>query len=395
MRRCTATIFVRRADGVTSRRVILLVNTDAFFVSHRLALGCMLRDAGYEVVVAASESGARRTIEREGLRFVPMPFEPGGRSPVTEARTIAAIRELYSRERPDIVHHVTIKPVLYGSVVARALRVPAIVNAVSGLGYVFIDRAEPSVRHRALQRGVLAAYRIALGARRSRTIFQNPDDRDMFVARGLVRRERTALIPGSGVDLSRFVSTPLPEGAPVVVLPARMLWDKGVGELVEAARQLRAKHPTARFLLAGGAGSQNPAVVEEKQLLAWQREGVIEWIGHQTDMPGLFSRAHLVVLPSYREGSPLALAEAAASGRAAITTDVPGCRDVVRDGETGWLVPARDAGALARAIDVALSDRVELQRRGKNARAQAEERFSIEAILRATRDVYAGLFADE
>ncbi len=351
----------------------------------------MLRDAGYEVVIAAAESAARATIEQEGLRFAPMPFEPGGQSPVTELRTLAAIRALYGRERPALVHHVTIKPVLYGSTVARALGVPAIVNAVSGLGYVFIERAEPSLRHRALRRGVVTAYRLALGARESCTIFQNPDDRDMFVARGLVRRERTVLIPSSGVDLTRFAWSPVPSGPPIILLPARMLWDKGVGEFVAAARLLRAKYPTARFLLVGGAVSQNPAVVPEQQLHAWHDEGIVEWLGQRSDMPDLMAGAQLIVLPSYREGSPLALAEAAASGRAAVTTDVPGCRDVVKEGETGWLVPARNAAALAHAIDQALSDRAELERRAARARARAEERFSIEATARATREIYEKL----
>jgi glycosyltransferase involved in cell wall biosynthesis len=372
-------------------RILFLVNTDWFFVSHRLGIGTALRDAGYEVVLAAAESDARRTVEQEGIRFVRVPFEPGSRSPFTETRTLAAIVDLYRREQPDLVHHVTIKPVLYGSAAARALRAPAIINAVSGLGYVFIDRDRPSVRHRAQREAIKAAYRVALGARRSRTIFQNPDDLGMFSDLGLVHRDRAVLIRGSGVDLSRFHSTPLPEGAPLVVVPARMLWDKGIGELVAAARVVRASRPDVRFALVGGADSQNPAAIPKAQLRAWEAEGVVEWWEHRTNMPEVFRSSHLVVLPSYREGLPLALAEAAASGRATVTTDVPGCREVVRDGETGWLVRPREVEGLASAIERALSDRGELQKRGHAGRKLAEAHLSSDAVIARTMEVYREL----
>lgn len=376
---------------MTAPRALFLVNYDWFFVSHRLALGTALRDQGFEVTLAALATGAHRTVEQAGLRFVPMPFEPGGRNPAHEARTLAAIVDLYRRERPDLVHHVTIKPVLYGSLAARMLRLPAVVNAISGLGYVFIERPDDGVSHRALRTGIKATYRLALANPRARTIFQNPDDRATFEGAGLVRRERTVLIKGSGVDLTRFVDTPLPEGRPLVVLPARMLWDKGVGEFVEAARRLKSRYPDARFALVGGADRQNPAGIPEATLTGWRDQGVVEWWGHRTDMPDVFAQAHLVVLPSYREGLPLALAEAAACGRACVSNDVPGCREVVRDGETGWLVQPRDADALTAAIDEALGSRDELQRRGQGGRRMAEQEFSKAAVVRQTLDVYRGL----
>ena len=202
-------------------RALFLVNYDWFFVSHRLALGQALRDEGFEVTVAALDTGAGRTIEQAGLRFVPMPFIPGGRNPLHEARTLAAIVDLYRRERPDLVHQVTIKPVLYGSLAARALGLPAVVNAIRGLGYVFIERPGDGVSHRALRSSIKAAYRLALDNPRVRTIFQNPDDRGVFEQAGLVRRDRTVLIRGSGVDITRFTATPLPDGDPLIVLPAQ------------------------------------------------------------------------------------------------------------------------------------------------------------------------------
>lgn len=376
---------------VAAPRALFVVNYDWFFVSHRLGLGLALKERGFDVSVAALPSEARRKIEEAGLRFVPLPFEPGGRDPRHEARTLAAVTDLYRRERPDLVHQVTIKPVLYGSLAARALGVPAVVNAISGLGYVFIERPGDTARHRALRAAVKATYRLALANPRARTIFQNPDDRGVFEQAGLVQRERTVLIRGSGVDTASFAPTPLPAGPPVVVLPARMLRDKGVGEFVEAARLVRRKRPEARFVLAGGADKQNPAGIPEAELNAWHQAGEIEWWGHRGDMPEVFAQAHLVVLPSYREGLPLALAEAAASGRACIATDVPGCREVVRAGETGWLVPPRDAAALAAAIEEALSRPEELSRRGQQGRIMAETELGKEAVIGRTLDVYRGM----
>jgi glycosyltransferase involved in cell wall biosynthesis len=370
---------------VSPPRALFLVNCDWFFVSHRMALGEALRDAGFEVTVAAQQSEAHEVLQKAGLRFVPMPFEPGGRDPAHEARTSAAVLQLYRRERPDLVHHVTIKPVLYGSLAARATRIPAVVNAISGLGYVFIERPGDRLPQRALRAAVKATYRVALANPRARTIFQNPDDQGTFEGAGLIAPGRSVLIRGSGVDLARFPASPLPQGPPLVLLPARMLWDKGVGEFVEAARALRPRFPLARFVLVGSADTQNPAGIPRDTLARWQEEGVVEWWGHRKDMPQVLAQAHLVVLPSYREGLPLALAEAASCGRACVTADVPGCREVVRHGSTGWLVPVRDASALASAIAEALDAPDELARRGQAGRALAEQTLALYRSLLGPR----------
>lgn len=372
-------------------KLLFLVNEDSFFVSHRLELGLAARDAGFDVVVAAGEGGGREAIEGAGLRFVPVRFDRGGRSAVRDARTLASIAQLYRAERPTLAHHVTIKPVLYGSIVARTLHVPAVVNAVSGLGFVFLD---PSRRGRALRLGIERAYRLALGHPTSATVFQNEDDLALFVKRRLVAAERATLVRGSGVDPARFPEQPLPDGDPVVLFPARLLWDKGIGELVDAARALRARGSRARFVIVGAADGTNPARVSRTTVERWTAEGIVEWWGARADMPEVYAQAHLVVLPSYREGLPLALLEAAATGRACVTTDVPGCRDAVEDGRTGWLVPARDSLALASAIERALADRPELVRRGTAAAARAREHFTkgivVEAHLRLYRRLSSG-----
>ena len=377
-------------------RLLFVLNADWFFVSHRLALARACIEAGFDVAVCAGETDRRAEIERAGARFIPLSIDRGGTRPVRELLTLAQLARVYRRERPDLVHHVTIKPVLYGSLVARALGIRGIVNAVSGLGYVFIPRADDRVTHRSLRRGLWAAYRLALDAPGTRVIFQNEDDRSTFLERGLVLSARTALIRGSGVDFSKFAPSLLPEGEFVALLPARLLWDKGVGEFVEAASRLKARWPRARFVLLGRIDPGNPAAIGEPQVARWVESGVVEWWGECSHdaMPEALERAHVVVLPSYREGLPLALAEAAAVGRACITTDVPGCRDTVEPGLTGWLVPPRDARALELAIEEALGDRGELEARGRRGAELARARFGLPAVVEQTLAVYRELLGD-
>ena len=351
---------------MTRPRLVFLVNEDSFFVSHRLEIGVAAREAGFDVVVAGGAGGGRSAIERAGLRWAAIDFDRGGRSVARDGRTLASIVALYRRERPMLVHHVTIKPVLYGSLAARLTGVRAIVNAISGLGFVFLS---DGLSGRALRAGVESAYRVALTGPRVRVVFQNPDDERLFVTRGLVSAERTVRFPGSGVNLDRFSEqAPSDADPPIVLLPARLLWDKGVGEFVDAARALRARGVRARFVLAGG-GSTNPSSVPPARVRGWVEEGVVEAWGHRSDMPAVLAKASLVVLPSYREGFPLVLAEASAVGRACVTTDVPGCRDVI-DRSHGWYVPARQPGLLADAIADALSDRARLDEMGRRAAAR-------------------------
>jgi glycosyltransferase involved in cell wall biosynthesis len=376
-------------------RLLFVVNADWFFVSHRLQLARACLDAGYEVAVCAGESGYRRQIEALGIRFFALSIDRGGTHPLRDAKTLAQLVRTYREFRPDLVHHVTIKPVIYGSIAARATGVQGVVNAVSGLGYAFIPRANERWRNIALRAALRAAYRVSLAGSRTRVIFQNEDDRQTFVDAGLVAAAHTTLIRGSGVDLKSFRETPLPDGDLVAVLPARLLFDKGVSEFVGAARRLKSRHPTARFVLLGRLDPDNPAAISQQQVEEWVAEGVVEWWPQRdhADMPGVLQQTHVVVLPSYREGLPLALAEAAASGRAVITTDVPGCRDAVVDGQTGWLVPVRNVEALEEALHEALVDRPMLAGKGAAARRLAEERFSFDQVVRRTQATYAELLA--
>jgi glycosyltransferase involved in cell wall biosynthesis len=377
------------------RRLLFVVNADWFFVSHRLKLAQACIRQGYQVGLCAGESDCRALIEAEGIQFFGLPIDRGGTHPLRDARTLQALLRVYREFRPDLVHHVTIKPVLYGSIAARLLGIRGIVNAVSGLGYAFIPRQREQFHHRALRVALRAAYRIALSAPNTRVIFQNEDDRRVFVDARLVKPAQTRLIRGSGVDLALFRPAPLPQGDFLALVPSRLLWDKGIGEFVEAARQLKREHPRARFVLVGRLDPANPAAIGAAEVESWVAEGVVEWwksLSH-SDMPDIYRQAHVVVLPSYREGLPLALVEAAACARPLIATDVPGCRDTVLAGESGWLVADRSAGAVRTALAEALRDRNRLERMGARGRALAEARFGLTEVIQSTQATYDELLA--
>lgn len=370
------------------RKILFLQTEDSTFYSHRLPMARAALAAGCEVVVAVRVVAHRERLEKEGFRVIALPWRRNGVNPFAEMRTLAAIIRLYAEERPDLVHQVTLKPILYGSIAAALCGVPAAVNALTGLGYVFISEGRVA---RFLRPLVGAAMRLAFSRPGSVVLFQNEDDRSLFLSRGLAPRDRTALIRGSGVDTVRFAPSPEPAGNPLVVLPARMLWDKGVGEFVSAARLLAAEGVRARFALIGEQDDENPAAVSPSLLAEWKASGPVEWWGLRDDMPEIYAQSHIVCLPSYREGLPKALMEAAACGRPVAGTDVPGVREVVRHEETGLLVPARDAEALAAALRRLLRDKPLRERLGARGRRMAVEEFSQEKIAGQTAALYARL----
>lgn len=370
-------------------KLIYLVTEDWYFLSHRLPMARAARDAGFEVVVATRLGDGRAAIEAEGFRVAPLDWKRGGWNPFAELCAVAAVRNLYRRERPDIVHHVAMKPVLEGSLAAWLAGVPTAVNALTGLGYLFIGKQGLA---RVLGPAVRYALKLLLGrGRRWRLVMQNPDDLDLLVSRGIVARERAVLIPGSGVDLAKFSPSPEPPGTPSAALVARMLWDKGVGELVEAARILKSRGIAVRVRLVGPLDQENPAAIPHATLEQWVAEGVAEWTGPIKDVAGLWRETSIAVLPSYREGLPKALLEAASCGRPMIAADVPGCREIVRHEETGILVPPRDPKALAEALARLAADQGLRRRLGAAARKTAEKRFSDKVIAGATVELYRAL----
>ena len=365
------------------RKLLFLVTEDYYFISHRLPLAVAAKAEGYDVcVVTRVREGADR-IRSAGLRLIPFENARTSLNPFTELWTLSQLIRLYRRERPDIVHHVAMKPVLYGSIAARLAGNPQVVNALAGMGWLFTSDGGAT-------RWLTPIVRWVLGhlLRKGITLVQNPDDAHLLAQVG-VPESRIRRIAGSGVDLQQFRVQAAPAGPPVVVLHARLLWDKGVGEFVAAARRLRQRGIVARFLLAGEPDPLNPASIPTDQLARWAKDGLVEPLGWIADMPALLARCHIVCLPSYREGLPKSLVEAAAAGRAIVTTDVPGCRAVVRHGDNGLLVPPRNAEALAEAIGRLIESAELRQQMGTRGRLRAEQEFGLDAVIQQTLALYA------
>lgn len=371
-------------------RVFYLVTEDWYFCSHRLNLARAARAAGYDITVVTRVQEHGDVIRREGFRLVPVDFARNASSPWRDLRTLCAILRIYRAEKPDLVHHVALKPVLLGSLAATAAGLPRVINALTGLGHVFTSRG---LGTKLLRQPVRITLGWLLCRANSWVILQNWDDAQMLTREGMVCPERVSIIRGSGVDTRRFSPSPEPPGPPVVVLAARMLADKGVREFVEAARLLHGQAVEARFVLIGDRDPQNPSALQAETLDEWQRSGVVEWWGTHEDMAEVFRGCHVVCLPSYREGLPKVLIEAAACGRAIVTTDVPGCREVVRNGVNGYLVPARDGRRLSQALR-SLIEAADLRvRMGEQGREIAVSEFADERVIRETLALYARVLA--
>jgi len=378
-------------------KIILFANTEWYLFNFRLSLARALQAQGHEVLLISppGEYGAR--LQALGFRWEALPMDRKSLNPLQELRLLAHLCQLYRREQPALVHHFTIKCVVYGSIAALVARVPARVNAVAGMGYVFTNEAFKARVLRPVVRGLM---RFVLDERGARLILQNNDDMAAFAKAGLARPALTRLVMGSGVDLVRFtprgVSTQTSrlgqEAAPMrVLLAARLLWDKGIAEYVEAARQLQAKGLPIRFLLAGAPDPGNPAAIPQATLDAWQAEGLVELLGQVSDMAALFATVDMAVLPSYREGLPKSLIEAAACALPLVTTDVPGCREVVTHEVDGLLVPVKDAVALAQAIERLHLNPVFARQLGLSARARALREFDEKIVISQTLAVYGEL----
>ncbi len=370
------------------RRLLFFITNPAFLVSHRLPVALAAQAAGYEVHVASMGGPAVAQLQALGLTHHQLPLSRTSMRPWTEARSLWAIWRLFRHLRPDLVHVVTLKSVLYGGIASRLAGVPALVAAISGLGYVFI---QGSGSRQLLKRLALLLYRLALGQRHSRVIFQNAADRDVLLDAHAVRPEQVVMVRGSGVDLEKFSPTSWPDGPVTIAMATRLLHDKGVREFVDAARLSASRGDGLRWRLAGSLDPENPASVGAHELQAWQAEGVIDYVGECTDVAAFYGAAHIVTLPSYREGLPKSLIEAAACGRPIVTTDVPGCRDAIEPGVTGLLVPARDAQALANAVQRLAANPELRERMGAAGRDLAERDFGLQTIVQAHLDVYEAL----
>ena len=371
--------------------IVLFANTEWYLYNFRRSLALALRDAGHEVLLISPDGPYGEKLRELGLRWQPLPMDRRSLNPIREGLLLWHLVRLLRHESPDVVHGFTIKCAVYGSLAARLAGVPGRVNAVAGMGYVFTSDAPKA---RILRPIVRVLLKLALGGRNARLILQNPDDVAQFEASRLVDPSHIRLIPGSGVDTARFTPDPARVPGPRlrVLLPARLLWDKGLAEYAQAARLLRDRHVPVDLLLAGDPDPGNPAAVPEADVRAWEQQGLLQWLGHVDDMPALLRSVDIVALPtSYGEGLPKCLIEAAASGCALIATDVPGCREVVEHEVDGLLVPVHDGAALAHAIARLQNDAILRARLAEAGRRKALEQFDERIVIRATFAVYREL----
>lgn len=386
---------VRHLIAMTPR-IAFVVNNAAFFVSHRLPIAVAARSAGFEVALFTGQAGSKilegsadERLAAEGIPHRRSAFKSAGTNLLVEILGLVQLVFALWKFKPTVVHCASPKGILYGGAAARWVGCPSVVLAVSGMGYMFTGESSgfKSLLRRAYGLGVRFAY----GHANKRVIVQNQDDFKAVIESGLASVGELVLIPGSGVDLKDFESVIAAPREPLVVLPARMLKDKGVFEFADAAESIRKASCDWRFALVGTADYQNPTAVSREQIQSWVDAGTLEWWGHRDDMANVFAQASIVCLPSYREGMPKALLEAAAAGCAVVTTDVVGCREAVLDGQTGDLVPARDSAALSRALLALIN---EPQRRASYARAGrrlAVSRFGLEAVVERTLSIYQEL----
>jgi glycosyltransferase involved in cell wall biosynthesis len=373
-----------------SQTLLILVNDLGYFISHRLEVALASKREGYKVKVAYGDLGkAQVTCLREhGIDSIHIPIKRGGVNPLKELETFFSVLRAFQRLKPDMVHLVTVKPYLYGGIAARLAGVSAVVSAVAGLGSLFIRKGRRSLMFRAL---LYPIYWFAFGHPNQRVIVQNQNDANALIHWHVLDSQKVRLLRGSGVNLAEFTQLDEPESILTVCFAARLLRDKGVYDFVCAVRLLLQRGVKARFLVAGETDLENPTGLTEEELRALREDGIVEILGYQSNIPTLYAQSHIICLPSYREGLPKSLIEAAAASRAIVTTDVPGCRDAIIPNTSGLLVPVKNPEKLADALQWLIEHPRERVAMGKAGRQLAEREFAIEKIVQGHLDVYREL----
>lgn len=372
------------------KKLFIVVNVDWFFLSHRKDVALAAQNAGWDVTIVTADTGMIKSIEALGLKTINLPMSRSGMNIIQELGTLNFLRKLYGQEKPDVVHHVGMKTILWGTLAARITGVNGVVNAISGLGGFFAEdnkgvmaRIMPMVLRFSHKRDSLLC------------IFQNDDDKRLYVKNGIITPAQARYIKGSGVHLDEFCYTPEPkEGKIRVILTARMIVEKGIFVLTEAAERLRPKYENkVEFLLVGGL-DDHPGAITKEQLDAVCDGEYIQWLGYRTDVKELLQSSHIVAFPSfYMEGLPKSLIEADAIGRPVITCDSVGCKETVIDGYNGFLIPRKDVGALVEKLDLLLSNVTLRQEMGRNSRKYAEEYFSIDVVIDKHLSIYNELIS--
>lgn len=375
---------------IIERRLLIVVNVDWFFISHRLCIAKEALKEGWNVYVAAEDTGRSGEIEEHGIKFVNTPFSRSGTNPIQEFKTLLVFNKLYKNVKPDVVHHVTLKPVIYGSVISRLHKIKGALNAISGLGYNFTNE-----RRGLIQKLMISLMKYGFNQNKLSVIFQNRDDYNEIKSLGIISESnKIHFIKGSGVNLKEFKQASFPFSEKIIVLlPTRMLWDKGVKEFRKATELLKDKYfGKVLFILCGLSDLENKAGVTEEYLRDWEEEGYVKWLGYQKNMIDIYKNSHVVVLPSYREGMPKSLIEACAIGRPIVTTNAIGCKECVEESKNGYKVPVKSVKELAEAIEKLILSKSDRIRMGNYSRQKAEKEFSQEKVIKRHIEIYEELY---
>ena len=367
------------------KTLFIVVNEDRFLLSHRREIVERAIAEGYAVTVVAKDTGLRENITNLGARFIELPVNPTGTNILQELKTLIFLVKLFKKEQPNIIHNVGLKCILWGGLAARLTNISLVVNAVSGLGVMFSER-ELSLYTKL----ILRVIRFSNMKDKSVYIFQNNEDRDIFISNGVINEKQCRFTKGSGINLDEYVATLEPEDGKIIILfTGRMVEEKGVIVLIEAANILRHKYQDkVVFRLCGGL-SDNPKALTKEELISRCDNKYIQWLGHRTDIKELLQQSHIVTFPSYyREGLPKSLIEACASARPIITTDSVGCRDCVNDGVNGFKIPIKDAHALASKLEILIGDKALRQQMGIESRKMAERDFAVEHVVETHINIY-------
>jgi len=362
-------------------KLLYFVTEDWYFCSHRLDLAIAAKKHGYDVSVITRINKHHKIISDAGINVFPIDIRRRGKNPISEVKTIINLIRIFIKEKPDILHNVAIKPVIYGTLATKITRIPYTVNALAGMGWLF---SSPTILAKLLRQLLCVLYRFLLKS--TQIIVQNNDDEKILAKLDLTNIH---VIRGAGVDTEVYTYSPEEKANPLVILPSRLLWDKGVGVFVEAARLLKIKNVNARFALVGISDPDNPSNISAAQIQQWSDEGAVEIWGYRNDMPDVYRQSHIVCLPTvYGEGVPKSLIEAASCGRPIVTTDAPGCRDIVQNGVNGILIPGKDISALSLALQKLIENPELREEMGQKARELVLNNFTQEQVIMETLSLY-------
>ena len=373
------------------KKIIINLTEDWFFVSHFLSRAIDAKKAGYDVYISCNEQKDRKYIEKKGITFFSLPLNRRGLNPIYELNTFLRYFYIFNKIKPDIVHNVGPKPIIYGSIAAKLVKIKSVINAPIGMGYVFTSS---TLKAKLLKRILLFLFKLTLNKhhgynQKNRVIFENSDDMNFFINSKIVNTNEAILIRGAGIEIDEELIKKKRENViPTIALVARMLEDKGIYEFVEAAKILKKKNIRGRFLLVGDIDKKNPTSIKQSILEEWNDKKIIEWLGWVKDVKNLLLGTDVLCLPSYREGLPKSLLEGAAIGLPIVTTNTVGCREVVLDGINGYLVPIKESQKLSLAIQKLIVNKELRVRMGQESFKIAKTKFSSEIINSQTRSIY-------